>query len=168
MAYKKPNVKGPRLRRRNCSSVMDHNAYVRFKKEFPEHKDITPREFGAIVKGFNKNIVSTVLEERNGVLLPELIGRLLIMAFSKPNNKPIDFKASNEVGERVNFRNWDTEGRIGKLVFYSGSRTIKHGYLWGFKATKDFRKQVSESFIRIWAKYIFVDNKTTTINSVLK
>lgn len=167
MAYKKPNVKKRRVKAKSLR-VMNESVLREFKEQHPEHKDITLTEFNAIVKKFNTNIVNEVISNKNGVSLPELIGQLLIMSFPKSKKKAIDFGASNKTGVLTYHRNWDTDDRLGKIVYYSGKYSVRYSHLWGFTPTRGFKSKMSEAYKKFWVKYIYVDNKSVSINSVLK
>tara|TARA_R110000772_G_scaffold224422_1_gene335059 strand:+ start:1736 stop:2239 length:504 start_codon:yes stop_codon:yes gene_type:complete len=167
MMYRKPNVKSSRVKMKS-SRVMNDGALREFKKKHPEHKDITLTKFNAIVKQFNVNIVDEVISNKNGISLPELIGQILIISFPKSKKKAVDFGASNKSGVLTYHRNWDTEDRLGKIVYYSGRYSIRYSYLWGFTPARGFKNKMSEVYRKLWAKYIYVDNKSVSINSVLK
>jgi hypothetical protein len=167
MAYKKPNVRKRRVKSKS-SHVMNEKVLREFKEQHPEHKDITLTEFNAIVKRFNTNIVDEIISKKNGISLPELIGQMLIISFPRSKKKAIDFGTSNKTGVLTYHRNWDTDDRLGKIVYYSGRYSFRYSYLWGFTPARGFKSKVSEAYRKLWAKYIYVDNKRVSINSVLK
>lgn len=147
---------------------MNESVLREFKEQHPEHKGITLTEFNAIVKRFNTNIVDEVISNKNGISLPELIGQILIISFPRSKRKAIDFGASNKNGVLTYHRNWDTEDRLGKIVYHSGKHSVRYSHLWGFTPTRGFKSKMSEAYRKLWAKYIYVDNKSVSINSVLK
>tara|TARA_R110002126_G_scaffold219916_1_gene365281 strand:+ start:34 stop:537 length:504 start_codon:yes stop_codon:yes gene_type:complete len=167
MMYRKPNVKSSRVRKKT-TRIMNRTAMLQFKKEYPEHKNITLTQFNAILKKFNSNIVDTIVDYRNGVNLPELIGQVIILSFPRSSKKIVDYGESNKTGVLTYKRNWDTDDRICKIVYYTGQHSVRYSHLWGFTPTKNFKKRVSDSFKKLWAKYIYIDNKSVSIGSVLK
>lgn len=160
MAYRKPNVKGTRIRAKS-TIIMSEKRLMEFKEKFPEYESLTLVEFNKIVKQFNLNIIEAVENERYGVALPERIGHFMIVGFPKSKKKIIDFGASNKAGTTVYHRNTDTDDRLGKLLFQNGAAkfNIRNHKLWTFKPTRNFKKTVSEAFLKSWPRYIFIDRK---------
>ena len=167
MTYKRPNVKKSRVKIKS-TRVMNEKVMREFRAEYPEHEDITLTEFNRIIKAFNTNITEEIIANKNGVSLPELIGSILIMSFPRSKRKAVDFGASNKSGVLTYHRNWDTDDRLGKIVYSSGKRSIRYSHLWGFTPTRGFKNKMSEAYRRLWARYIYIDNKSVSINSVLK
>jgi len=168
MSYKTPNINKSRVKRK-ATRIMNAASLSEFKKEYPEYKEITLTEFNTIIKQFNKNIVEEISISRNGIALPELIGHILIMSFPRSKKKrAINFGESNKTGVLTYYRNLDTDDRIGKIVYYTGKHSVRYSHLWGFTATKSFKQKVSSIYRKLWAKYIYVDNKSISINSILK
>lgn len=159
MSYKKPDRTGKRLRK-HSSVIMNYNAMKRFKELYPEY-DITLKEFNKILKAFNSNIIETVINNRDGVELPERLGHLQIVAFPKPTKKIIDFAKSNELGEIRYHGNWETDNKIGKITYRStpSGYTFKNSRFWGLIPTRSFKQRMSEVFKRKWQKFIYIDNK---------
>jgi|TARA_R110000868_G_scaffold5681_6_gene33616 hypothetical protein len=170
MSYKKPNITGPRVKKK-LTHIMSELELKYFKNKHPEYKDLKLSEFNNVIKKFNHNIINEVIENRNGVALPERIGQFIIMSFSKAQHKKIiDFGESNKTGILSYHKNWETDRRIGKIVFQNTSYNyaIKNYKFWGFKATRTFKSNMSKIFKKKWAKYIYIDNKETRISTVLK
>ncbi len=139
-----------------------------FKKQYPEHKEILLSDFNRIIKQFNTNILEDVIVSRNGISLPERVGHILIMSFPVSKKKIVDFGTSNKTGVLTYHRNWETDGRLGKIVYSSGNYSIQYSRLWGFTATSIFRKKMSKIYMKLWEKYIYVDANGININSILK
>lgn len=157
--YKKPNRKGSRLRKKS-SVVMDRTMLKKFKEQHPEYASLTLPEFNAIVKQFNENIIEEVLKNRDGVSLPERLGEIVIWSFPKPKRKIPDFGKSNELGELRYHGNWDTDNKIGKIVYRNkGYRAIKTSRFWGFIPARRFKQQMSTAFKKFWQRYIYIDNR---------
>ena len=88
MSYKKPNIKGPRVKMKS-TRVMNEVMLRVFKNKHPEYKNLTLADFNTVVKKFNENIIEEVINSRYGVTLPERIGRLVVVAFPKAKKKII-------------------------------------------------------------------------------
>jgi hypothetical protein len=168
MTYKVPNKKAPRVRLKNVR-IMNSKTLKEFHKLHPEHKGISLSEFNGIIKQFNENIIDTVVDFRYGVTLPERLGQLVIVSFPRPKRKVIDFGKSNELGERVYHANWDTNNRLGKLVYQNGGygTAFRYNRLWGFTASRSFKTRVSNAFRKMYEKYIQIDNNGVALRNAI-
>lgn len=160
MSYKVPNKKGNRFRK-PTKSLVDFKMISNFKKKFPEYGNITKTDFNLIIKEFNNSIVENAIENRDGVRLPERLGLLQILTFPRPKRKFVDFGKSNEAGELRYHANWETDNKIGKIVFFNTIEgySYKNCRFWGLLPSRHFKKQMSQEFKDKWQKYIYVDNK---------
>jgi len=169
MTYKAPNLNSSRVKKIS-SHVMSESLFKEFKKKHPEHKDMILAEFNAILRQFNSNIIDQVIDYRFGVSLPERIGHIVIVSFPRSKKKIIDFGKSNKTGIKTYHGNWDTDNRLGKIMYQNNSSTynIKYHRLWTFAPTRNFKERMSVVFKKMWAKYIFIDNKHVTLKTMLK
>ena len=155
---KKPNLNGPRFRNKRIS-VLTAECLKRFKEKYPEHSHLDLKEFKKIIMTFNKSIADGIIENRNGVELPEGLGYIFMGTCPATKKSNIDFKKSIELGSKVTYRNWDSDNKLLK-IFYT-NRNSKYPFsnkqVWSFKAVKQFRKSASEAFKENFAKYIQVD-----------
>lgn len=139
---------------------MDRKMLKKFIEKHPEYDSLTLPEFNAIVRQFNSNIVDEVIRNRDGVALPERLGEISIIAFPKPKRKVPDFGKSNKEGELRYHANWDTDNKIGKIVYRNkGYNTIRTSRFWGLIPARDFKQRMSKAFRRFWQRYIYVDNR---------
>jgi hypothetical protein len=160
MSYKVPNKKGSRVRK-PTKSIVDFKMLINFKNKHPEYSSITKTDFNKIIREFNSNIVKTTIDNRDGLRLPERLGLLQILTFPKPKRKFIDFGKSNKDGVVRYHGNWETDNKIGKIVFSNtlNGYSYKNCRFWGLNPSRYFKKEMSEQFKRKWQKYIYVDNK---------
>lgn len=129
-----------------------------FLRKYPEHKGLTQLEFNSIVRQFNQNIIETVIENRDGVLLPERIGQLQIVSYKASKKRIVNFGLTNKTGTPHYEGNWETDNRIGKIVFQKPGQKIEHGRLWGLITARPFKQKVSKAFLKFWPKYLFVNH----------
>jgi hypothetical protein len=162
MGYKLPNRKGRRSRK-SSFVIMDKTKLTEFKRIYPEHSNLSLKEFNEVVKYFNDEIINTVIENRDGVLLPEKIGQMLIVSFPKPKRKIIDFGKSNKTGVKHYHGNWDTDNKIAKIIYHNKVNNYgnKYSKFWGFIPARNFKMDVSDKFKKYWQRYICVDNKNS-------
>lgn len=158
MGYSAPNRKGKRMRRKS-TSIMDRTRFLKFIELHPEYKGMSITQVNAVVKEFNNNIIEAVIENREGVSLPERLGELIILAFPSPKRKIIDFGESNKAGELRYHGNWESDNKIGKIVYGNACGSIKNGRFLGLIPSRNFKQRMSKAFVKFWQKYIYVDNK---------
>tara|TARA_R100001443_G_scaffold51239_2_gene63233 strand:- start:160 stop:744 length:585 start_codon:yes stop_codon:yes gene_type:complete len=161
-AFKTPNLKAPRFRA-DTYQALNKEFFDRFRKKYPQYKKMKDKELRKIVKTFNKTIFQMVIDNRNGVQLPESIGWLFIGTCQPSKKKNIDFAKSRKYGVKVANKNWDSDGKLAKIFFTS--RALKHKMknreFWSFSASREFKRSVAKSYPENWNMYVEVDPRET-------
>jgi len=163
MSYIPADRTQPRVKK-TYSTVFTAKALKEFKAAFPEHSDLTYKQACDVINKFNQNIVDTAISERTGVILPERLGHIIIASFKRPTGrKAIDWGESRKHGKLIYHMNWETDNRIGKIV-YQNTIGPHNGLtkLWGFTATRSFTEKMSAAFKKFYNKYIFVRKNIST------
>lgn len=163
---KKPNLHGPRFRN-SYLTVLNVKTFDAFKEKYPEYASLTNKEFKKIVMTFNGLITEGIIENRNGVELPEGLGFIFIGTCPSAKKRCIDFKKSTELGQLVIHRNWDSDNKLMK-IFYTNRSTkypFQNKQVWAFTATKPFRHRASVAYKQDYSRYIEV-NPTTKISAM--
>lgn len=157
-AFKTPNLEAPRFRA-DTYEVLNKEFFDRFRKKHPQYKKLKDKELRKIVKTFNKAIFQNVIDNRNGVQLPESIGWIFIGTCQPSKKKNIDFAKSRKYGVKVANKNWDSDGKLAKIFFTS--RALKHKMknreFWSFSASREFKRSVAKSYPENWNMYVEVD-----------
>jgi hypothetical protein len=111
-----------------------------------------------IIKKFNQVLYQTVIDNRDGVQLPEQIGWLFIGTCQQSKKQNIDFAKSNKYGVKVSNNNWETDGKLAKIFFtnYAPKHKMKNREFWGFTASREFKRAVSKSYPENWNIYVQV------------
>lgn len=154
---RKPNLNGPRFREKRIS-ILTAKTLKKFKEKYPEYDSLSLRMFKDIIMTFNSLIVDGIIDNRNGVELPEGLGYIFMGTCPASRKKNIDYKKSLNYGVETTHKNWDSDNKLLK-IFYSNYNTkypFKNKSAWGFKARKEFRKAASEAYKDNWTKYIEV------------
>lgn len=157
--FKKPDLNAPRYRptKLNLTNV---DTYTKFISENPKYAHITLAEFKNIISTFNGAIWESVINERDGVELPEQLGYLFIGTCPRQKKENIDYKKSEHYGFAVQNQNWESDQYLAK-IFYTNFETkyrFKHNDLWGFSALRDFKRSVAKTYPAKWKMYVVVDN----------
>ena len=98
--FKKPDVTAPRFRP-ETKNVLSKEFFNLFKKKYPKYKEIDNKELRKIIKKFNQVVFQTVIENRDGVQLPEQIGWLFIGTCQQSKKENVDYAKSLKYGVRV-------------------------------------------------------------------
>ncbi len=158
--YKKPDLNAPRFRPKKLN-LTNIEFYNKFIEDNPKHSLLTIDQFKDIIKAFNGMIWKTVIEQRDGVQLPEQLGYIFIGSCPKKKGDNTNYKKSEHYGVKVQNQNWESDQYIAK-IFYTNFETkyrFKNHELWGFKGLRDFTRNVAKTYPIEWKKYVEVENK---------
>lgn len=156
--FKKPDLNAPRYRPKKLN-LTNVDFYKKFIEDNPKYSHITLEQFKDVIKTFNGFIWQTVVNERDGVQLPEQLGYLFIGSCPRKKSN-VDFDKSKKYGVVLQNQNWESDQYLAK-IFYTNYETkyrFKNHELWGFKGVRDFTRMVGQTYPKQWKKYIQVDN----------
>jgi hypothetical protein len=156
--YKEPDVKGPRFKQGSVNIIND--AFVKeFKEKYPKYKDLSKSEMGVIIRKYNETVWKEVIENRDGVQLPEGVGILFIATCKSPIRQNIDFSKSKKYGVTVTNKNWETDGKLAKIFYtnYNTSFRFQNRECYGFIACRDFKRTVAKVYPENWNMYVTVE-----------
>lgn len=157
---KKPNLNAPRFRR-SAQGTLNSDFVELLKQKVPSAKDLSAEQIKEIIHTFNGNLWMTAIESRDGVEIPEQIGHLFI-GTCPPKRKPnVDFKTSAEYLKVIQHRNWESDQYLAKIFYttYGTKYRFKNHELWGFVATRAFKRTVGKTYPEKWKQYVEVDPK---------
>lgn len=156
--FKKPDLNAPRYRPTKLN-LTNSDFYKKFIQENPKCNGLTMLQFKEIIATFNGKIWETVVNDRDGVQLPEQLGYLFIGSCPRKKNN-VDFDKSRKYGVVLQNQNWESDQYTAK-IFYTNYETkyrFKNHELWGFKGVRDFTRMVGQTYPTEWKKYIQMDN----------
>jgi hypothetical protein len=159
-AYKKPDLNAPRFRPKKLN-LTNVEFYNKFLEDNPKSDTITLDQFKDIIKSFNGKIWQKVIEERDGIQLPEQLGYLFIGTCPRKIGENTDYKKSEYYGVKIQNKNFESDQYVAK-IFYTNFETkyrFKNHELWGFTGVRDFKRTIAKVYPVEWKKYIQVDNK---------
>jgi hypothetical protein len=157
--YKKPDLNAPRFRPKKLN-LTNLEFYDKFISENPKYVGVNLDQFKDIIKVFNGMIWEAVINERDGVQLPEQLGYIFIGTCPKKKGENTDYNKSQHYGVKIQNQNWESDQYTAK-IFYTNFETkyrFKNHDLWGFKGVRDFTRAVAKSYPKEWKKYVQVDN----------
>ena len=157
-AIQKPNITAARYRPK-VHNILDDVLVQNFKKKYPRYKNIEKKTLKKILKSFNESVFQTVIENRDGVALPESLGWIFIGTCHQSKKENIDYVKSQKYGVRVSNKNWDTDGKLAKIFYsnYAPKVKMQNREYWGFIACRNFKRKVSKTFSENWQMYLAVD-----------
>lgn len=157
--YKKPDLNAPRYRPTKLT-FSNQDFYDRFLAANPRYaSQVSLDKFKEVIKTFNGLIWNTVIEERDGVELPEQLGYIFIGTCPRKKSN-IDFHKSAHYGQILQNQNWESDQYVAKIFYtnYETKYSFKHHDLWSFSGVRDFKRTVGKTYPQEWKKYLMVDN----------
>lgn len=148
----------PRFRQ-TALSLLNSKLYFEFLKKYPEHSQNSQESFEKIVNTYNALIQDVVVNERDGVELPEGLGYIFIGSCKPTIKENVDMSKSKQVGKKVMNRNLGTDGYVCKIFYtnYESKFKFAHRNLWKFKGARHFTRHVSKVYREDWPKYLVVE-----------
>lgn len=157
--YKAPHPNAPRRSKRPVGYVtmtFSRRAWLRFNKEHPELK-ISDAEKLNIVETFHENLWKECVENRNGVLLPERMGKLEIITYKASRKRlKIDRVTSKNLGYVVHKNpvlKDDGKKAFVDFITKSESYNMINKALWGFIPLGTFMRAKNAAFSENRGKY---------------
>jgi len=168
-SFKAPDIHAPRFRKK-VLNLLNSSLVDEFKKEHPEYKDLDDSTFKEIVKSFNGNVWRTVIDNRDGVELPEQLGYLFIGSCEKPRKKVnVNFGLSKKIQGQLLHQNLESDSRLAKIFYsnYSTKYVFAHRELWKFTAIRQFKRTVAAEFPEKWNRYVHIQ-PTVKVSEIFK
>lgn len=118
--------------------------------------------FKDIIEDFNEEVKSSVIENRDGVKLPAMMGILALCSYKPTRRPPVHWSNSEEHGVKLKDFNLNTGGLACKIVYsaYTAKYKFRNWAIWRFEGNRDFKKRVSAAFISDYNYYKRLDNKS--------
>jgi hypothetical protein len=157
--YKAPDLNASRLRK-PVKRILSKEFFKDFREKHPELSSLDDSTIKKIVYTFNENIWKQVIENRDGVELPENLGYVFIGTcdFNKDTN--VNYGLSVKHSQEIKNRNLESDSKLAK-IFYTNYQTkykFANRELWGFQAIRQFKRSVAAEYPKVWQKYIAVDS----------
>ena len=158
--FKKPDLKAKRFRFKR-KAFLNKQVIKEFKEENPIYKNVDSNTLKKIVKMFNENLWQGVIDNRDGVELPNSLGFIFIGTCPPPKSVNTNYSLSKQYGKVLVNQNWDTDGNIGKIFYtnWASKYRFKNRELWRFEAVRKFKRAVSKSYPKNWNRYVFMKHK---------
>ena len=158
--FKKPNLNAPRYREKRLG-LLNYETIKEFKDKKPLYSKIDNSKLKQIIKTYNIKLWKAVIENRDGVELPDSLGFLFIGTCPSSKTVNTNYALSQKYGKVLQNKNWETDGNIGKIFYtnWSTKYRFKNRGLWHFIACRDFKRTVAKEYPKGWTKYVVMKNK---------
>ena len=158
--FRKPDLNAPRYRPK-VYSVLSQDLLKLFKEKYPKYNDLSYKTFKDVIKKANTVIWENVIENRDGVELPESLGYVFIGTCNPAVKKDnINYGKSIKYGTKVSYQNWDSDGKLGKIFYtnYSVKYKVQDRQIWNFVPCRNFKRAVAKEYTENWTKYVKIEN----------
>lgn len=157
--FNKPDLNAPRFRPKR-HNVLNNAFCKRFRKDNPDCARLSNEQIKSVITTANGMLWQAVIQERDGVELPEQLGYIFIGTCPRKKSDNIDYKRSIQYGRKIQNQNWESDQYTAK-IFYTNYETkyrFRFHELWGFDGLRDFTRSVAKTYPLEWKKYIQVDS----------
>ena len=158
--FKAPDLNKPRYREKSLS-LLNIDLINDFKEKYPIYKNIDNTKLKNIIKLYNEKLWKEVVNNRNGVELPDSLGYLFIGTCPSSKSVNTNYALSKQYGKVLQNKNWETDGKIAKIFYtnYSTKYRFRNRELWQFTAVRQFKRCVAQEYPKQWNKYVVMENK---------
>jgi len=158
--FKKPDLNAPRYREK-VFGLLNADLINEFKEKNPIYSKIDNSKFKKIIKLFNERVWNEVIENRDGIELPDSLGYLFIGTCPAAKSVNTDYALSKQYGKVLQNKNWETDGNVAKIFYtnYSTKYRFKNRELWQFTAIRQFKRAVAKYYPKNWKKFVTMKTK---------
>lgn len=143
----------PKLKRSHITA--EKKNWKKFKKEYPEHKDLPYKTFREILYKEGEMITNYLLETGEKLQLSHGLGDMRIARRKmrkfrnketgemQPSHSSINWPATKEVGHYVFYKNYNTNGYYCTWAWFPKSSKIKFSKMWSCEFAKVHTQKLS-------------------------
>ena len=158
--FKAPDLNAPRYREK-VFGLLNADLFKEFKEKYPAYENINNNKLKKVITLYNEKLWKEVINNRNGVELPDSLGYLFIGTCPAAKSVNTNYALSKQYGKVLENRNLNTDGKIAK-IFYTNLKTkyrFKNRELWQFTAVRQFKRSVAKTYPEQWSRYIVMESK---------
>lgn len=157
--FRKPDLNAPRYRTQR-QDILNKDFYNLFRETNPKYSHLSDKDIRTIIKEVNGKIWTTVLEERNGIELPEQLGYIFIGSCPAPKKDNPNYHISKKLDKIIQHRNWESDQYLAKIFYTNAASKYRFQFsnLWGLSPVRQFSRKVAEVYPENFNKYIVVED----------
>lgn len=155
--YKICDKKAPRFRgSKYRHNIIDENLWREYKNLYKS--DISFSDYKKVINAISSKIIQFTIEERDGVMLPEHMGKNKLILYT-PLKPVVNVDAARNYGIGATYMNFNTDGLQGKILwtFKDVRYASPNKKFFGFKAHRNFAKAASNAFKNNSERYTIID-----------
>lgn len=157
--FRKPDLNAPRYRAQR-PEMLNSAFYKSFRENNPKYNHLTDKDIRTIVYNVNGKIWETVIEERNGIELPEQLGYIFIGSCPAPKKDNPNYYVSKQLTKIIQHRNWESDQYLAKIFYTNAASKYRFQFsnLWGLSPVRQFSRTVGKVYPENFNKYLVVDD----------
>jgi len=138
--------------------ILTQDFYTDLIDKFPSLKKYSKDKVKNIIQMFGDKVQECIINNREGVDLPEQLGTIFIGKYKRDYSLP-DYNSSQKIGKLVNHVNTMTDNYGCKIFYTSLSQkyVVKNIEMMTFRPLQEFGKTVGRTFNDNWMRYVDVD-----------
>lgn len=139
------DLKAPRFNKRKFRfNVINKDLFNEWKSSTGYKKDFA--FFRQVWIKIAEKMIEKVLEERDGIRMGSGLGDIYVGMVPQCKKRAIDYKTSREIGKIVYHENWNTNGKLGKIIYATSDRPYAYRLCryWGFIPHRLFKRKCVE------------------------
>ncbi len=166
--FRKPDLNAPRYRAQRLN-ILNKEFYDAFREAHPKYSYLSDKDIKNIVMDVNGKIWQTVIDERDGVELPEQLGYIFIGSCPPPKKTNTNYYISKQLEKEIQHRNWESDQYLAKIVYTNSATKYRFQFsnLWGLAPVRQFSRTVAKTYPENYTKYIIV-NDYKQINNLFR
>jgi len=146
-----PHIPKFRWKRFDILNNSNKDFYAAMKQQYPELDKYSNKDISKIIEHYNKRLAQEVINNRNGLKLPDGLGIVVAGACRisrKSAAENIDFKTSDELGQTVIHQNLHSDEYIAKIKYSNelDRHMFDNHHLWFFDACRPLTRTVAAEF----------------------
>lgn len=138
------NLKAPRFNNRKYrKNIITKELFKDWKVK--TNNNITFKQFKEYWNLIAFKHIEKIIEERDGIKLGTGLGDIYIGFVKSKKKSGIDYKTSSEYNKCIKHENWDSSGKLGKIIYGTNNRKYiyKLHKFWSFEACRNLKRKVS-------------------------
>jgi hypothetical protein len=135
------------------TDIINKDFIKRFINDHPQY-DMDCFDFKRILKLANRELQKSIMDDKDGVKLPQDLGIIYVAAY-RSKNKNFNMADSSKYGKSLYFMNLHTNGWVCTIQYNTQYVKLKKMWkrLWKFKGERHFTRAVSKRFREDWMNY---------------
>lgn len=145
------DLNAPRFIKKRFDILSHKQFFSGMKEVHPELATYEDRIISKFIIALNKKIATEIVDNRNGIRLPESLGIAVAGACKisvSTAKRNIDYRASNQTGRIILHTNQTSDGYISKVKYSNASeyQPFKNNHMWCFDATRSVTRSLAKVF----------------------